>query len=232
MVVTAKKDNEMITKNVPAEVSGRELAISRPNQNARDAGVVHYLISKKKTPERLLELLQLGDPTFKEEDLRNPEKRQKAWRKVIVLVHPDHNKEEDATQLFQDSQNWYSSVCRNVQKTTIEKIAEFPAATYQESYDLLGDLPNLKHWHPWRNTSGMWGEEFWAAVACINLRGAHAFQKCPEISFSMSQVMEFAQQVQPATTNIVADMNDLLNKFGGCQKLVDSEAGVKEHIRL
>merc|ERR1712048_1552212 len=102
-----------------------------------------------RTPERLLELLQLGDPTFLEENLENLEKRQKAWRKVIMLIHPDHNKEEDATRLFQDAQNWYSSVCRSVVKETKpQKIAEFPVAAYQYNYDFFGDYPHLQHWHP------------------------------------------------------------------------------------
>lgn len=239
MVITRNNDDAMFKKeNVKQKPKmmimqdpNMNTAIVRGNQNARDAGVVHYLISKKKTPERLLELLQLGDPTFEEEDLANPERRQKAWRKVIMLVHPDHNKEEDATQLFQDSQNWYSSVCKSVQKTTVEEITEFPDATYKDNYDLFMLYPNLQHWHPWRNMSGMWGEEFWAAVACINLRGACAFQKCPDLSFSLSQLLGFAQEVEPETTNIMADMSVLFKKFGGCQQLANDEDEIKKHIR-
>jgi len=228
-VVTVKKES-VKEKNMPVALN-LSTAITIGNQHARDAGVVHYLISKQKTPERLLELLQLGDPTFVEKDLANPERRQKAWRKVVILIHPDHNKEDDATQLFQDSQNWYSSVCKNVQKTTIETIAEFPVATDQDNYDLFGHYPHLRHWHPWRNTSGFWGEEFWAAVACINLRGACAFKKCPDLSFSMSQIFEFAQDVEPATTNVVADMRAIFKKFGGQKELADNEDEIKKHIR-
>jgi len=231
---TLKKDNVKQTlkkdvKQTPTKVP--KIITTTGNQQAKDAGVVKYLIGKTQTPERLLELLQLGDPTFKEEDLQNPDRRQKAWRKVVVLIHPDHNKESDATQLFQDSQNWYSTVCRSVKKATPEKISEFPVAACEDNYGIFEEYPHLKHWHPWRNTSGVWSEEFWAAVACINLRGACAFKKCPEISFSLSQLLEFAQDIQPATTNMVADTHDIFKKFGGCRKMEYDEAEMKKHIR-
>jgi len=213
-------------------VKGPTLITASDTQQAKDAGVVQYLIGKKETPGRLLELLQLGDPGFKEEDLQNPEKRQKAWRKCVVLVHPDHNNEQDATQLFQDSQNWYSRACRRVQEAAPpEKIAEFPAATYEDTWGVFQQYPHLQHWHPWRNTSGLWADEFWAAVACINLRGACASQKCPEISFSLPQLLTYAQEIEPATTNMKADFRDIFKKFGALRNFRGSDSELKEEIR-
>lgn len=233
MLVTA--DDKLIVKVNSTEQTTTKAPVmtkTSDKQQAKDAGVVQYLIGKKKTPERLLELLQLGDPAFKEADLQNPEVRQKAWRKVMILIHPDHNDESDATQLFQDSQNWYSSICRGVQEdSTRREIAEFATGVLDENYDFFGVYPHLRHWHPWRNTGGLWAEEFWAGVACINLRGAYAFGKCPEISFSLAQLLEFAQDIEPKTTAMTGDMHDIFKKFGGRKTLRGGEVELKQHLR-
>lgn len=142
--------------------------------------------------DSLIKLLQLADPKLSKDDLGSETKRQRAFRQLKLLVHPDkHPKESRMTGLFQRMQTFYDECSAMPNEKKRKRMPTSPtSACHPLEFKVTDKWPYLKVTGPVTSNSKRSFVAKAAAYQCINYRGSIAHGKPTECSYNEDQVVK------------------------------------------
>ena len=186
---------------------------------------VDKALGKEPSREALLDLLQIADPSFTEDDIDNETKRSSTLRSLKLLVHPDkHAGGGTATKRFQDTQTFFDKCESCLHRRTKKARKEHRSSkTLPPHFHITDKWPYLEnaHKHPIAPNGNVDGKTVQRIIAykSVNCRGAIAHGKRTELGYGFSCV---TKQSGKSAANVFDD-------HGG-HKSFDSADAIKEEI--